>query len=290
MFPAEVIKIWTRRSRGSNYNENYMNRIDKRFKQLRAKRQKAFVAFLTAGYPDLATTKELVLDFAARGVDMIELGIPFSDPMADGPVIQESSQAALKHNVRLVDVLKLVKDLRRSTQIPLLFMSYYNPIFCMGEQRFVEEAAAAGLDGVIIPDLPPEEGRALNKIAARAGIAPILFVAPTTEPKRMESIAKAARGFIYYVSVAGVTGTRVNVPVDMSGHVKRIQRLTKTPVCVGFGVSTTVQVKRVQSVADGVIVGSAIIRKIKECAGSPRLVDKVGSYVTTLMGKNENTL
>jgi tryptophan synthase alpha chain len=264
-----------------------MNRIDTAFRKLRFTRKKAFIAFLTAGYPDLATTKKLVLDFAARGVDMIELGIPFSDPMADGPVIQESSQAALKHHVRLVDVLKLVKGLRRTTQIPLLFMSYYNPIFCMGEQRFVEEAAAAGLDGIIIPDLPPEEGRTLNKIAARAGMDPILFVAPTTEPKRLLSIAKAARGFIYYVSVAGVTGARANVPVDMSGHVKRIQRLTKTPVCVGFGVSTPGQVKHVRSIADGVIVGSAIIRKIKECAGDPRLVDKVGAYVTTLMGKNE---
>ena len=225
----------------------------------------------------------------ARGVDMIELGIPFSDPMADGPVIQESSQAALETSCqacRRVDNGQ--KDLRRhSTQIPLLFMSYYNPVFCMGEQRFVEEAADAGLDGVIIPDLPLEEGRALNRFAAKAGIDNILFVAPTTEPKRLQAIAKAARGFIYYVSVAGVTGARTRLPVDVAGHVRKIQRMTKTPVCVGFGVSTPAQVKQIQSVADGVIVGSAIIRKIKECAGNPRLVDKVGAYVTTLMGKNE---
>jgi tryptophan synthase alpha chain len=264
-----------------------MNRIDKTFRQLRSNHQKAFIAFLTAGYPDLATTGRLVLEFAARGVDMIELGIPFSDPMADGPVIQESSQAALKHNVRLIDVLKLVKQLRRSTQIPLLFMSYYNPIYCMGEQRFVAEAAAAGLDGIIIPDLPLEEGGALNRCAAKAGLDNILFAAPTTAPARLASIARGARGFIYYVSVAGVTGARAHVSVDVSGHVKKIQRLTKTPVCVGFGVSSAAQVKQIQSAADGVIVGSAIIRKIKECAGSPRLVDKVGAYVTTLMGKNE---
>ncbi|MFA5100186.1 MAG: tryptophan synthase subunit alpha [Candidatus Omnitrophota bacterium] len=264
-----------------------MNRIESTFQKLRLSHKKAFIAFLTAGYPDLTTTEKLVLEFSRRGVDMIELGIPFSDPMADGPVIQESSQAALLHHIRLADVLAMVKRLRCFTQIPLLFMSYYNPIYCMGETRFVREAARAGLDGVIIPDLPPEEGRTLIRIAARAGIDPIMFVAPTTGPKRLLSIAKAARGFIYYVSVAGVTGARANLPADVAGHVRMIQRLTETPVCVGFGVSTPAQVKQIRSVADGVIVGSAIIRTIKEFKGSPCLVDKVGAYVTTLMGKNE---
>jgi len=264
-----------------------MNRIDEKFKQLRAGGKKAFIAFLTAGYPDLAATEKLVMDLAARGVDLIELGIPFSDPMADGPVIQESSQAALRQHVRLADVLAMVKKLRRHTQIPLLFMSYYNPIFCMGEQKFVDEAVAAGLDGVIIPDLPLEEGRSLSRIARKAGVHNILFIAPTTEPARLKVIARAARGFIYYVSVAGVTGGRTVLPQDITPHVKKIKQLTSTPVCVGFGVSTPEQVKHMQSVADGVIVGSAIIKKIGESAGSRCLVDKVGAYVTTLMGKNE---
>jgi tryptophan synthase alpha chain len=265
-----------------------MNRIDRVFQQLRSKHKKAFIAFLTAGYPDLASTEKLVLEFAARGVDMIELGIPFSDPMADGPVIQESSQAALLHHVRLVDVLAMVKRLRRRTQIPLLFMSYYNPVFCMGEQKFVDEAAAAGLDGIIIPDLPLEEGRVLNRCTGKARVDNILFVAPTTERARLAAIARGARGFIYYVSVAGVTGAQKALPADMAAHVRKIKCLTSTPVCVGFGVSTPAQVKHIQSIADGVIVGSAIIRKIGECAGSRCLVDKVGAYVTTLMGKNEN--
>ena len=260
-----------------------MNRIDKAFLRLRALDKKAFIAFLTAGYPDLATTKKLVLDLEARGVDMIELGIPFSDPMADGPVIQESSQAALENHVSLIDVIRLVKDLRRLTQIPLLFMSYYNPIYCMGQQKFVEEAVGVGLDGVIIPDLPFEEGSMLNRCAGKAGLDSILFVSPTTEPQRLMSIAKAARGFIYYVSVAGVTGSQVNVSGEMAGRVKELQRLTKTPVCVGFGVSTPAQVAHIQSIADGVIVGSAIIKKIKEFQGSPCLVSKVGAYVTTLL-------
>jgi tryptophan synthase alpha chain len=264
-----------------------MSRISRAFKQLRSKRKSAFIAFLTAGYPDLAATEKLVLEFERCGVDIIELGIPFSDPMADGPVIQESSQEALKHNIRLIDVLAMVKRIRRHSDIPLLFMTYYNPIFCMGEDKFIREAAKAGLDGIIIPDLPLEEGNSLTRAARKAGIDNILFVAPTTEQSRLKSIAKAAAGFIYYISLAGVTGERKALPLDISSHVRKIKKMTGTPVCVGFGVSSAAQVRQIQSVADGVIVGSAIIRKIKECKGEPRLVDKVGAYVTTLMGKNE---
>jgi tryptophan synthase alpha chain len=262
-----------------------MNRIDKTFQALRIRKEKAFIAFLTVGYPDLATTEKLVLDFARRGVDIIELGIPFSDPMADGPVIQESSQAALRRHVSLVDALSLVKRLRRHTQIPLLFMSYYNPVFRRGEKKFVKEAASSGLDGIIIPDLPFEEGRSLKPAAAGVGIKTISFVAPTTGSKRLAAIAAASGGFIYYVSLAGVTGVRSALPSDVAAHVKKIKQHTSTPVCVGFGVSTGKQVKRLEFIADGVIVGSAIIKKIKECRGQPRLVDKVGAYVTTLMGK-----
>ena len=260
-----------------------MNRIDLTFSRLRKGRRKAFIAFLTAGYPDLSLTGKLVVEFERQGVDMIELGIPFSDPMADGPVIQESSQAALKHHVSLMDVLELVRDLRRSTQIPLLFMSYYNPVFRMGEQRFVKEASRAGLDGIIIPDLPPEEGRALIKSAGNAGIHTVLFAAPTTVPDRLSSIARAAKGFIYYVSVAGVTGARKSLPGDVARRVKAIKRMTKTPVCVGFGVSSSSQVRQVQAVADGVIVGSSIIKKIREYINDPRLVSKTGSYVAALI-------
>ena len=262
-----------------------MNRISRAFKQLRGKKKKAFIAFLTAGYPDLATTEKLVLEFSRRGVDIIELGIPFSDPMADGPVIQESSQEALKHNIRLIDVLAMVKRIRRHADIPLLFMTYYNPIFCIGEDKFVREAAKAGLDGVIIPDLPLEEGNPLARVCRKAGLDNILFVAPTTEQARLKRIARSASGFIYYISLAGVTGERKALPSDIVSRVRKIKKMTGTPVCVGFGVSSAAQVRQIQSVADGVIVGSAIIRKIKECKGEPRLVDKVGAYVTTWMGK-----
>jgi tryptophan synthase alpha chain len=262
-----------------------MNRISRTFKNLRSKKEKAFIAFLTAGYPDLSATEKLVLEFSHRGVDMIELGIPFSDPMADGPVIQESSQAALKHNISLADVLAMVKRLRKLSDIPLLFMTYYNPVFCMGEDRFVSEAAKAGLDGIIIPDLPLEEGKHFTAACRKAGIDNILFVAPTTHRMRLKNTARSSAGFIYYISLAGVTGERKALPADVEGHVRNIKKITVTPVCVGFGVSTPGQVKQIQSVADGVIVGSAIIRKIKDCIGKPRLVDKVGAYVTKLMGK-----
>jgi len=215
-----------------------MNRIDATFRQLRKNKRKAFIAFLTAGYPDLDTTAKLILELFARGADIIEIGIPFSDPMADGPVIQESSQEALKRHVNMVDAFNLVRSVRRKAQGPLLFMSYYNPIFNMGEKRFVKEAAAAGLDGIIVPDLPVEEAGPLSSYASAGGIHTIMFVAPTTGHNRLVSIARKAMGFIYYLSVSGVTGARRDLPGDISSHVRDIQRLTSTPVCVGFGVST----------------------------------------------------
>ena len=264
-----------------------MNRIDKTFKELRKRKKKAFIAFITSGDPNLATTEKLVVAFADAGVDIVELGVPFSDPLADGPTIQAASQRALAKGVTLKKILVTVKRIRTKTEIPIALMTYYNPIFCMGEDKFVREAAKAGLDGVIIPDLPLEEGNSLTRAARKAGIDNILFVAPTTEQSRLKTIAKAAAGFIYYISLAGVTGERKALPSDIVSHVRKIKKMTGTPVCVGFGVSSAAQVRQIQSVADGVIVGSAIIRKVKEFRGEPRLVDKVGAYVTTLMGKNE---
>jgi tryptophan synthase alpha chain len=262
-----------------------VNRINAAFKRLAGEKKKAFIAFLTAGYPDLSATEKLVLEFSRRGVDIIELGIPFSDPMADGPVIQESSQAALRHHISLIDVLAMVRRLRRKTQIPLLFMTYYNPIFCMGEDRFLKSAVAAGLDAVLIPDLPKEEAKVFSAAAARAGVYNISFISPTTDKSRLGNIARSSKGFIYYISIAGVTGQRRALPVDLAGHIKTISKITRTPVCVGFGVSTPEQVSQIWSVADGVIVGSAIITKIKELMHKPRMIEKTGLYVERLMGR-----
>jgi tryptophan synthase alpha chain len=263
-----------------------MNRIDQKFKQLKAAKKKAFIAFITAGYPDLASTKKLVLEFDRIGVDIVELGVPFTDPMADGPMIQEASIAALKKGVSLRKILKLVEDLRKSTQIPLCLMTYYNPIFCFGEKRFIAQAKKSGVDGVIIPDLPPEEGKALISLANNSGITIICFLAPTSSPQRVKKVASIARGFIYYVSLTGVTGARAALPKDLLANIRKIKSQTKKPVCVGFGVSDKAQVRQIGNVADGVIVGSAIVKKIKEHSGSQDFARKVGKFVMALQGAN----
>lgn len=263
-----------------------MNRIDKKFKELRVEGKKAFIPFLTAGYPDLLTTERLVLEFEKNGADMIELGVPFSDPIADGPVIQMSSYEALKKGVSLRKVLGLVARLRKKTQIPLAAMSYYNPILSYGPARFVRDAVNKGLDAVIVPDLPPEEEVDFSKIAARHGLEIILFISPTTTLARSRWIAHQACGFIYFVSLTGVTGARKSLPQELKSQLSAVKKIAgKIPVCAGFGVSSLKQVRFVSSVCDGVIVGSAIIKKISENLSRPDLVKVVGSFVKRLKGR-----
>ena len=260
-----------------------MSRIERTFRTLRKQKKKAFIAFITAGYPSLSATKKLVCEFTRVGVDSIELGVPFSDPMADGPIIQKASQQALAKHTTLRSILKLVKEVRRLTDIPLCLMTYYNPIFCFGEEKFCRVAAASGVDGVIIPDLPPEEGKNFMAFARKAGIDTICFVSPTTSVKRMRYIAGVARGFIYYVSLAGVTGVRQKLPPDLARNLRRIKRITEKPVCVGFGISNRAQVRRITKISDGVIVGSAIVKKIIELNARPDMVVRVGRFVKGLL-------
>ncbi|MFC1675101.1 tryptophan synthase subunit alpha [Candidatus Omnitrophota bacterium] len=259
-----------------------MNRIERRFKELKKRKKKAFIAFITAGYPSLDVTKRLVLEFAKTGVDVVELGVPFSDPLADGPVIQESSQRALKNKVNLDHILRLVRELRIHTDIPIALMTYYNPIFCFGEKEFARKASAAGVDGVIVPDLPPDEGKSLLKLANKHKLDVICFISPTTSRKRIKYIAKVSRGFIYYVSLTGVTGARSSLPSDLISHIRSVKRAARKPVCVGFGISSPKQVKAINKAADGVIVGSAIIKKIKANIGRPDLVKKVSKFIQSL--------
>lgn len=261
-----------------------MNRIEEKFKTLKKKGAKAFVAFITAGYPDLATTGRLVEEFARRGVDIVELGVPFSDPMADGPVIQEASHAALAKGARLASILALVRSLRKRTDIPLCLMTYYNPVHRFGPERFVRQARASGVDGVIIPDLPPEEAAGVIAPARKYGLATVFFVAPTTTPERMRLINRFSRGFIYYVSLTGVTGARQRLPADLTRNLERLKKIAAQPVCVGFGVSRRAQVRQIQKIADGVIVGSAIVAEIKKQIGRPGLVGRVGAFVSALKG------
>jgi len=260
-----------------------MSRINQKFKSLKKQGKKAFVAFITAGYPNLDTTKKLVLGLSKAGVDIIELGVPFSDPMADGPIIQEASQAALKKGVNLNGILNLVKAVRKNIDTPICLMTYYNPIFCFGEEEFVKKAVASGVDGVIIPDLPPEEGVSFLKSADKFNLDTIFFLSPTTTPQRAKFVSGVSKGFIYYVSLTGVTGPRQNLPKDLVDNIKKIKKITRKPVCVGFGISNAKQVKAVFKIADGVIIGSAIVKKIKENIGKPDLAEKVARFVSGLI-------
>jgi tryptophan synthase alpha chain len=259
-----------------------MNRLDKKFSELKRQHKKAFIAFITAGYPDLRATAALVLELEKAGADCVELGVPFSDPMADGPVIQEASQEALRRGVTLARILRLVKALRGRVSIPLCLMTYYNPVFCYGTRRFLKDAVSAGVDAVLIPDLPPEEDRELFEQGAKRGLYSICFLSPTSSPERVRKIARIAKGFIYYVSLAGVTGVRTSVSNDISRRVRQIRCYTSKPVCVGFGVSTPQQVKTIAAVADGVIVGSALVQTIHEHKGTASLVRAVGDTVRHL--------
>ena len=262
-----------------------MNRIDKKFHELRKKNKKAFIAFLTAGYPNFSATERLVLEFEKNGADIIELGVPFSDPIADGPVIQASSYAALQAGATLRNILKLVKRLRKKTEVPLAAMSYYNPILQFGPARFAQEAVACGLDAVIVPDLPPEEETDFAAAARRHGLEIILFVSPTTSKARAKFICRRARGFIYFVSLTGVTGMRQELPPELKSQLSVLKKIAgKTPACAGFGVSTPAQAKFVSSFCDGVIVGSVIVKKISQNLKSPGMVGIVGRLLRQLKG------
>ncbi|MFA6350060.1 MAG: tryptophan synthase subunit alpha [Candidatus Omnitrophota bacterium] len=260
-----------------------MNRIESKFRDLKKKHKKAFIAFITAGYPSLSATKQLVKALSVSGADIIELGVPFSDPMADGPVIQEASQEALKKTINLGLIMKMVAGLRKENiKVPLCLMTYYNPVFCYGDNKFIKQTVHSGVDGVIIPDLPIDEAGNFIKSANRSGLDVINFISPTTPDKRAKTIARASKGFIYYVSLTGVTGARQRLSGGLKNNIKLIKRFTSKPVCVGFGVSNNKQVKYVGSFADGVIVGSAIVRKIKDNLGKKDMVNKVAAFTRSL--------
>lgn len=259
-----------------------MNRIERKFQELKRQNKKAFIAFITAGYPNLDVTGRLVLEFAKIGVDIIELGVPFSDPIADGPIIQEASQRALEKKANLRDILNLIKRIRKVTDIPICLMSYYNPIFCYGQAEFAKKAYGVGVDGIIIPDLPPEEARLFIKKANEYHLSTIFFLAPTSTLARIKLTSRLSKGFIYYVSLTGVTGPREALRADLIDNLKLIKKYTDKPVCVGFGVSKPSQVQQIYKIADGVIVGSAIIQKIKENLDRKELVKIVSRFVAYL--------
>lgn len=259
-----------------------MNRIDKKFKELKKKRKKAFVAFIMAGDPSLSITKQLVFELERQGADIIELGVPFSDPLADGPTIQKSSERALKNRINIDSVSNLVRKVRLKTEAPIVFLTYYNLIYHYGLERFVKNLKASGVDGAIVPDLPPEESGDFRRIANKKDFAIIHLLAPTSSDKRIRMISDASRGFIYYVSLTGTTGARKKLPKEIFANLRKVSRMAKRPVCVGFGISTPQQVQSISRLADGVIVGSAIIKVIERNIGKKDLVKKVGRFVRNL--------
>jgi tryptophan synthase alpha chain len=241
-----------------------MTRISQRMAELKGRHQKAFVAFITAGDPSLDTTVEAALAFDDAGVDILELGVPFSDPLADGPVIQRASDRALRAGTRLADVLDAVRRIRARSDLPLLLFSYFNPLLRYGLEKLTRDGADAGLDGVLVTDLPPEEADGWIAVARGAGIDTVFLAAPTSPDERLRRVAAASRGFVYAVSRTGVTGERDAISTDAAPLVRRIKALTGEPVVLGFGLSTPEQVKAAAEVADGVVVGSALVRFLEE--------------------------
>ena len=259
-----------------------MNRIDRAFERARGESRAALIVFVTAGDPDLETSAELVPELAAAGADVVELGIPHSDPIGEGPTIQASSQRSLSHHTTLAQVLELVRRVRAVSEVPLVLMGYLNNVLAHGEERVAKDAAAAGADGLIVSDTPFEETEALSRACAESGVHRVLLVAPTSTPARVVRIAAASRGFVYCVSVTGVTGSRQALPPDLSRLVGRIRRVTSTPVCVGFGVSTPEQASEVARLADGVIVGSALVSRIGAAKGRDDAIRSAREFVAEL--------
>lgn len=259
-----------------------MNRIDRRFQELRTTGQKALIPFITAGDPDLSVTRELAWAFEAAGADLLELGVPFSDPLADGATIQRASQRALENGVTLKRVIGVVEQIRAKSQIPVVLMSYFNPILRMGTDEFATRAGHAGVDGVIVPDLPPEEAQELQRCCAASAVHTIFLAAPTSTDARLRRIAQSSQGYIYYVSLKGVTGTRDTVQTDLEVSLNRLRPLTDKPIAVGFGISTPTQVSQVARLADGVIVGSAIVERVERASAQPGIVEDVAGFVRSL--------
>jgi tryptophan synthase alpha chain len=258
------------------------NRIDEKFAQLRAANQSGFVAYITAGDPSLEATEQLVPALAAAGVDFVELGIPFSDPLADGVVNQLGAQRALAAGATLDKVLASVRRIRAKTDVPIILYTYLNPIYIHGFEKFHEEAAAAGVDGVLILDLPPDEIAANRELADRHRLKSIRLIAPTTPPARMELIARSAEGFIYYVSREGVTGEQSKLSDSIAAQVAEIRKHTDLPIAVGFGISSPEQAAEVARQADAVVVGSAIVRRMGEHGAADDFVEKIVSFVAPL--------
>lgn len=259
-----------------------MGRIEDAFARLSLENKKGFIPFITAGDPDLETTAALLIELSQAGATVIELGVPFSDPMADGPVIQRASERALKHAFGIGDLLATVASVRRQSQTPIILFSYFNPLLQFGLERLASEAGAAGVDGVLVTDLSPEESEEFETELRANELDMIFLVAPTSTDQRLKLVAQHARGFIYAVSRAGVTGVRTSVSAEAERLVNRVRKFSSLPVAVGFGISSVEQVQDVQRYADAVVVGSAIVAEIERELGAADLAKRIGAFARGL--------
>ena len=260
-----------------------MSRIRDTFAKLKHTGRGGFIPFITAGDPDLETTELLLVELAAAGADVIELGVPFSDPVADGEVIQRASERALRKGVALSDALRCVSNAKKRIDVPIVLFSYLNPLLKFGKDRLAEDAKRAGIDAVLITDLIPEEAQRWTAAFNDHGIDLIFLVAPTTSDERLTRIAQQASGFIYAVSRAGITGVRNEVPRDAEPLVKRVRAVSDSPVAVGFGISTAEQIREVWRFADAAVIGSAIVSEIEKLADSRELVNHISQFVRLLL-------
>jgi tryptophan synthase alpha chain len=259
-----------------------LGRIADAFAALKQQEKKGIIPFITAGDPDLAATEQLLVTLARAGATLIELGVPFSDPMADGPVIQRASERALKHGFGFQDILHTAARAREQIDTPIILFSYYNPLLQFGVKRVAQAVKDAGLDGVLVTDLTPEESGELEAELRAADLDMIFLVAPTSTDERLRLVAQHASGFIYAVSRAGVTGTRESVSVEAEKLVNRTRQFSSLPIAVGFGISNATQVADVQRYADAVVVGSALVAEMERLEGSPELVERINQFLTRL--------
>src|ERR1051325_11126035 len=256
-----------------------MSRISDTFQALKRDGRRGFIPFITAGDPDLQSTRNLVIELARVGATLIELGVPFTDPMADGPVIQRASERALQHGFGLAEILDLVRDVRKQTSVPIILFSYFNPLLQFGLEKLVREAEHAEVDGILVTDLTPEEGGRFSAMLRAHEIDLIFLVAPTSSDERLKMIAHRASGFIYAVSRAGVTGAREEVSAEAEKLVNRMREYSSLPIAVGFGISNAAQVADVSRYADAVVVGSALVAEMERCMGEPELVRQIDQFL-----------
>lgn len=275
-------KSFNSSSSPNNHSSPSQSRLDKTFERLKTKGEKALITYLMAGDPSLAETEQLVVELERAGADIVELGVPFSDPIADGPVIQQAAERALRSGTTLRSILDMVRHLRMQSEIPLVLMAYYNSIHAFGPERFCREAVLAGVDGLIVPDMPPDEAGPLRGPATAAGLQLIFLLAPTSTAERRAFVARQSDGFVYYVSLTGITGAKLGKLSDIGDNVEHIRKVSHTPIAVGFGVTTPEDAAEISAIADGVIVGSAIVKQIAAGQQQQGMLARVSGFVHTL--------